>query len=487
MSSSDPHVSSVAVIGGGIAGLAAAHRLIELDPALRVTLFEASNNLGGILGTVRRDGYLIERSADMFTTREPWGLDLCRRIGFADQLVSPTPANRRAFVVRRGKLLPIPEGFTLMSPAKVWPIVKSPIFSLPGKLRMASEYFSRPRPSDADESLESFVVRHFGREAFDRLIQPLIGGIYTADPAKLSMRATLPQFIEMERRFGSLIRGMRVNRRAHAAQTSGVDAGIHQASGARYSLFVTPRDGMSSLVEAIAARLPADCVRLNSRVERIERDGGWRIAIAGEATPQSFDALILAAPAGISAPLLKCVDAELASLVASVSQAGCSVAVTAYRRDQVAHPCNGSGFVVPIVENRRIIAGSFSSQKFAGRAPEDRILMRVFIGGALQPELTDLPDGDIQRIAREELGELLGIRGEPEFCDVVRWQGMMPQYHVGHLDLVAKIEERVAAIGGFALAGNAYRGVGIPFCIRSGEQAAEQIIRSRHTPCAVAS
>ena len=464
------------MIGGGISGLAAAHRLVELDPNIRVTLFEGSERLGGVLGTLRRDGYLIERSADMFTTREPWGVDLCRRIGFADQLIGTTAANRRAFVVRRGKLLPIPEGFTLMSPAKAWPIIKSQIFSPLGKLRMACDYFSRPRESSADESLQSFVVRHFGREAFDRLIQPLIGGIYTADPSKLSMRATLPQFVELERKFGSLIRGMRVNRRGHAAQSPGVDAGVNQASGARYGLFVTPREGMSSLIDAIAARLPAGTVRLNSRIERIERsdDARWRIAVAGQ-PPESFDALILAAPARLSASLLKSVDADLATPVGSIPYAGCSVAVTAYRRDQIAHPCNGSGFVVPIVENRRIIAGSFSSQKFAGRAPENRILMRVFIGGALQPELTDLPDDDIRRIVREELGELLGIRGEPEFCDVVRWQGMMPQYHVGHRDLAARIEERAAAIPGFALAGNAYRGVGIPFCVKSGEQAAERV------------
>jgi oxygen-dependent protoporphyrinogen oxidase len=485
-----PAAYSVAVIGGGISGLAAAHRLSELDPAVRVSLVEASGQLGGVLGTMRRDGYLIERSADMFTTKEPWALDLCRRIGFAEQLQETRPENRRAFVVRSGKLLPIPEGFTLMSPAKVWPIVKSPIFSPLGKLRMACDYFSRPRQSDADESLESFVVRHFGRETFDRLIQPLIGGIYTADPAKLSMRATLPQFVELERKFGSLIRGMR-NTNPKRQRGTAPD----QASGARYGLFVTPRDGMTSLVEAIASRLPAGCVRLNSPIERIEKceprssppwpeSRPWRITIAGQ-PPESFDALILAVPARLSASLLKNIAADLASLVSSVPYAGCSVAVTAYRRNQIAHPCNGSGFVVPIVEKRRIIAGSFSSQKFAGRAPDDRILMRVFVGGALQPELIDLSDDDIRWIVRGELAELLGIRGEPEFCDVVRWRGMMPQYHVGHLELVSQIEERAAAIPGFALAGNAYRGVGIPFCIRSGEQAAERVISSRHATCAV--
>ena len=311
--------NSVAIIGGGISGLTTAHRLIELDPGIRVTLFEAGDRLGGVLGTIRREGYLIERSADMFTTREPWAVDLCRRIGIADQLIGTVPANRRAFVVRRGKLLPIPEGFTLMSPAKAWPIITSPIFSPLGKLRMACDYFARPRKSHADESLESFVVRHFGREAFDRLIQPLIGGIYTADPAKLSMRATLPQFVDLERRFGSLIRGMR---NSNPTRQRGAPSD-HQASGARYSLFVTPREGMSSLVDALAARLPTGTVRLNSRIERIERsdDARWQISVAGQPA-EPFDALILTASARLSASLLKSVDADLATLVGSIPCAG---------------------------------------------------------------------------------------------------------------------------------------------------------------------
>lgn len=474
-----PDRLSVAVVGGGIAGLAAAHRLVELDPTIRLTLYEAGDRLGGVLSNVRRDGYLIERSADMFTSRDPWALDLCRRVGIADELQGTRPENRRAFVVRRGKLLPIPEGFTLMSPAKAWPIITSPIFTPLGKLRMACDYFTRPRQEGADESLESFVVRHFGRETFDRLIQPLIGGIYTADPAKLSMQATLPQFVELERKFGSLIRGMR-----HTNPKRQRGPHDDQPSGARYGLFVTPRRGMSSLVEAIAGRLPSETVRLNARLERIEQSdsGRWQLSVSGDAAPQSFDALILAVPASLAASLLPGVCGELASLLGQIPYAGCCVAVTAFRREQIAHPCNGSGFVVPIAENRRIIAGSFSSQKFAGRAPDDRILLRIFIGGALQPELADLPDDDIRRLVRQELAELLGASGEPEFCDIVRWQGMMPQYHVGHLDLVAKIEARVASIPGFALAGNAYRGVGIPFCIRSGEQAAESILAGRPTP-----
>ncbi len=495
--SSNGRPRRVAIIGGGISGQAAALRLRELDPAAEVTLFEASDRLGGILQTDRsREGWLIERSADMFTTREPWALELCRRIGIADELIETDRRFRRAYVVRRGRLVAVPEGFTLMSPARVWPIVTTPLLSPLGKLRLAWEYFVAAKKDDADESLESFVVRRFGREAFDRLVQPLIGGIYTADPAKLSVHATLPQFVEMERRFGSLIRGMR--------NKGTEDRG--QGTGARYGMFLAPRDGMQRLVEALAARLPPEVVRLNSPVERIEhcrerppwrsgespidvdsaaRNGteavpysaNWRVFLQGHAEPATFDNLILATPGAVSARLLCGIDQQLANLIGRIEHAGCSVAVLGIRREQLSRTINGFGFVVPAIEKRPIIAGSLASLKFPGRAPEGKLLLRVFVGGALQPELAELPDDAIRRIVLAELRDLLGLSSEPEFFLVARWLGMMPQYHVGHLELVRQIEERAAAIPHFALAGNAYRGVGVPFCIRSGELAAEAMMK----------
>jgi protoporphyrinogen/coproporphyrinogen III oxidase len=468
----------VAIIGGGISGLAAAHRIRELDPAAEVTLFEASGRVGGVLETVHRKGWLTERSADMFTTREPWALDLCRRIGIAEELIETDARYRRAFVVRRGRLIPVPEGFTLMSPAKIWPIVATPLLSPLGKLRLAAEYFVSARRENSDESMESFVVRRFGREAFERLIQPLIGGIYTADPAKLSMAATLPQFVELERRYGSLIRGMRVQGSEFRVQETG-DRGQGTGSGARYGQFVAPRKGMQRLVEAMVARLPEQCVRLNSSVSRMERvNECWQVTAGELATVERFDEIILAAPGAVSSRLLETVDQRLAELIARIPYAGCSVAVLGVCRDQVEHPLDGFGFVVPAIEKRKIIACSMASVKFPGRAPEGKVLLRVFVGGALQPELGNLPDCEIRQLVVAELRELIGLSGEPEFFDVARWPGMMPQYHVGHLDLIRQIEERSAAIPHFALAGNAYRGVGIPFCVRSGELAAERIMQS---------
>jgi oxygen-dependent protoporphyrinogen oxidase len=361
-----------------------------------------------------------------------------------------------------------------MSPARIWPIVTTPLLSPLGKLRLGWEYFTPARRDVSDESLESFVVRRFGREAFDRLIQPLIGGIYTADPAKLSVAATLPQFLEMERKSGSLIRGMRGQRSEVRGQRT-EDRG--HGAGARYGLFVAPREGMQRLVDAVAARLSMQSVRLNAPIERIDRaNDQWHLAIRGDR--ESFDEMVLATPGAVSSRLLQGIDNELASLINKIEYAGCSVALLGVRREQIARlpPC--FGFVVPAIEKRRIIAGSFASVKFPGRAPEGNLLIRVFVGGALEPDIGRLPDDEIRNIVLQELRELIGLTGEPEFCEVARWLEHMPQYHVGHLNLVRQIEERAATIPHFALAGNAYRGVGIPFCIRSGEQAAERLIQT---------
>ena len=461
----------VAILGGGISGLAAAHRLTEIAPHIQATLFEASSRLGGILQTQQRGDYLIERSADMFTTREPWALDLCRRVGLADELIATDQRYRRALIVFRGRLHPVPEGFQLLTPSKLWPMAKSPLLYTAGKLRMAGEYFIPPRKSGDDESLAAFVRRRLGNEAFERLVQPLVGGIYTADPEKLSMAATLPQFLEMERCHGGLLRSILKSPQKPAATKN-------EGSGARYGLFLGLRKGMSQLVDAVAARLPSDCVQLNTRVQAVSRtEQGWQVAFEDSRPAVTFDAVIYALP-GASQGLLRLVDDPLSALVGRIERAGCSVVALGYRRSQFKHPLDAFGFVVPAIEKRRMIAASFGSVKFAGRAPADRVLIRTFIGGALQPQLAELPDDELIALVREELGKLLGASGEPEISEVFRWPNAMPQYHVGHLDLVAQIEARVAQVPGFALAGNAYRGVGIPFCIRSGEQAAEQIADS---------
>ncbi len=462
----------IAVVGGGISGLAAAHRLVELDDSLDVVLLEASDRLGGVIETFRSGEFMIESGADNFITDAPWGIDLCRRLGLEDQLLRTNDQFRQASVVCKGTLRPIPEGFLIMAPSKAWPVLRTPILSLRGKLRLAAEYFIPRRENDDDESLASFATRRFGRETFQRLIQPLVGGIYTADAEQLSLKATLPRFLRMEAEHGSLIRAS-MNRKDAG------DRADQSSSGSRYSMFVALRGGLSSLIAALANQLPEGTVRLNSQVERIEQtdDGGWTIELSGDAqTPLDVDAVIVATPTHHAARLLGAVPGELSGSLKQIHYAGAAVIALGFRRDQVEHPLDEFGFVVPLIEGRKILSVSFSSIKYDGRAPEDHVLVRVFIGGACQPEYLELSDDDLIDIARTELAELIGARGEPVMCSVRRHRRAMPQYHLGHMELVDSIDTQVAQLPGLALAGNAYRGVGIPHCIHSGEQAAERIV-----------
>ena len=471
---------NIAVIGGGISGLAAAHRLHELLPDAALQLFETSDRLGGVLQTVHRDGFLIEHSADSFTTKLPWALDLCRRLGIADQLLPTDETRRRALVVCRGRLEPIPTGFVLAAPTKLRPILATRILSWSGKLRLLAEPLIPPRrvlaatSSDDfttfDESVASFATRRLGREAFERLVQPLLSGIYTADAERLSTAAALPELLAYEQQYGSLFRGLR---RDLKKQTTPAND-----SGARYSLFVAPRDGIGSLVDALVRALPAGCVQTSAPVTAIEPQGtgGWLLTIGNE-RPQSFDAMILAMPSYAAANLLRNTASQLATELAAIPYASCVVVNLVYDCNQFGKPIESFGFVVPQVEQRSIIAASFISAKFPGRAPIDRIMIRVFIGGALRPHLVELPTDQLIDMAHRELADLLHISGPPESSDVAPWPRSMPQYHVGHLSRVDRIESLAARLPAFALAGNAYRGVGIPQCIRSGEFAAETIAR----------
>ncbi len=467
------------IIGGGITGLSAAVRLQELSPgsnANRVTweLWESRARLGGVLQTEQVDGFLIERSADSFLNQIPAAYRLAERVGFADQLIAPNIGNRRASVLRAGKMYPVPEGFVLMVPNAIAPMWRTPLLSWEAKLRIAGELLVEPRSADSDdESIASFAIRRFGREAFERLIQPLIGGIYTADPWKLSLRATLPRFLDMEREHGSLLRAIARNRYHESANQSSAPV----QSGARYNQFLAPRDGMSSWIDAIAAKLPREQVFLERSVTRIARiKDAWQVWHRGSDQPTHFDALIVTAPAGKAAELLAENSSELANELRAIPNAGSSVVSLGYRRDQFARPPEGFGLVVPSIEGRRIIAVSHSSNKFPGRAPDDCALLRVFVGGALQPELADLPDEQLIRLVKLELRELYGLQGSPLVTRIARWERAMPQYHLGHVERVVRIESLVAELPGLVLAGAAYRGVGIPQCALEGERAAEKMV-----------
>ncbi len=460
---------SVAVIGGGISGLAAAHHLLRLDPNLNVHLFEAGARLGGVIQTTSKDGFLIENAADNFITTSPTAIELCRDLGLGDELIRTNAGGGGAMVVCRGQLEPIPPGFMVMAPSRLWPILATKILSPMGKLRAGLEVLVPRKRINEDESLKAFICRRFGTQMFERLVQPLVGSIYTADPARLSVAATMPRFLDMEREHGSLIRGMMADRRKQAGAAE--DRG-----GVRYSQFMTLRGGMSRLIEALASHLPQENLHLNSPVRSVIRsEAGWRVQL--ECGRESHaDAVLVASPANHASTILRRVDARLSQRLSRIDYASCAIVSLAFRTDQIQTPVRSFGFVVPHVENHMILSCSFSSEKYDGRAPDGTLLMRVFIGGAMQPGLLRFPDRELIELAYREVAKLLKINGRPIMQNVVRQMEAMPQYHVGHKHLIAEINERVALHPTLALAGSSLSGVGVPGCIDSGQKGAARLV-----------
>lgn len=471
----------VVVVGGGITGLTTCYRLHrqarERSLPLDITLLEAGGRVGGILDTTHEQGVLLEHGPDCFITNKPWGVQLCEELQLQDDMIGTTTEHRRSFIVRHGKLCPVPQGLYLMIPGSFWSFAASSIMSWRGKLRMGLDVVLPRRvpphraPGEAeveeDESLAQFVTRRLGREALERVAQPMVGGIYTADPAKLSLRATMPHFLEMEQRHGSLIRALWHHQRQTVQQG---------ASGPRYGLFTSFRHGMQTLVDRLESCLPAHTMRLQTRVTGVERQlpSSWIIGLEGQ--PQiKADAVCLALPAPQASSLLHSVDADLAAEM-QIPYASSAIMNLVMRRRDIAHPLNGMGFVVPAVEHRALIACSFSSVKFAGRAPEEQVLLRAFVGGAMHQEQFEQSDEAMQGAVLRDLHQLLGMSGEPLRVSLRRWPQSMPQYHLGHLHRVARIESLVSRLPGLVLAGNAYRGVGVPDCIRSGNEAAHTLL-----------
>lgn len=471
----------VAIIGAGIAGLAAAHRLLErsaeTNEPLELLIFESGARLGGIIKTEERDGFLLEQGPDSFITEKPAAIELARRLGLESHLIQANEKHRRSFIVRGTELIPVPAGFQLIAPTRFWPFFNSEIMSWSGKARMALDLvLPRLKTNGAmdesmDESLAQFIRRRLGREALERIAQPMIGGIYTADPERLSLQATMPRFIELERKHRSIIRALRKEK---AAEPNEVQS---QTQGARYGLFASFDRGMQVLVDRLAAKLASTGIALRTRVTAVDLDRtSMQWQVRSEHGPAiTVDAVCLAVPAYAAASLLVETDVLLAAGLKQIPYESTATVNLAYRRADVADPLNGFGFVVPFIEKRSLLACTFSSVKFAGRAPQDSVLLRAFVGGALQAELVELEETEMLSRVRSDLSDLLGVASAPLFSTVSRWPQSMPQYEIGHIARINKIAERLTALPGLALAGNAYSGVGIPDCIRSGETAADSL------------
>lgn len=463
----------VAVVGAGISGLAAAHQLNSLDKSLDVTVFEASEKPGGVLQTEHVDGFCMELGPDSVLSRLPWGVGLFRQIGMADELINTSDSHHGVYVVCRGKLERLPDGLAVMAPQRIWPMVTTPILSWRGKFRLAAERFVPRRRLAEDESLAEFARRRLGREAFERLVQPLAGGIYMGDPEQLSIGATFPQFVEMESKYGSLVKAAQSGRRK-AEATSG-------AGGPQYSMFVAPRRGFSSAIDALASQLSNCQIHCSQQVLALTRnDHGWSVEVKDGSTKESrredFSGVIVAVPANRAGSMLQKSHQELSEQLEEIPYAGCVVVNMGYDREAIPHGLDSFGFLVPHVEQRPILACTFSSVKYAERAPDGKVLLRAFLGGACFPEVMNWSDEKILQTVQDELQQLLTVSKPPLFSRITRWHDVMPQCVLGHSKRVERIDQLVAQLPCLELAGNAYHGVGIPHCIRSGQQASDSLV-----------
>ncbi len=458
----------VAIVGAGVSGLTAAFALQNKN--VRVTLFEAADSPGGVLSTENRDDFLIEHSADMFVTDPSSAIQLCEQIGFADQLIPTIPENRFSSIVREGKLCRTPAGFSLLAPNRLDSIMTSPLLSSWGKLRFLMEYFHRKTNSTQDESLKTFTTRHFGRQVFERIVQPLVSGIYSANAEVLSVRATLERFVRMEQQFGSLIKAARQKNRHRSEE--------QESSGARYGMFVTPQNGFGSLIRALIDAIPNVQLQTSQPIDQVKRTRqNWALSFANKTN--DYDAVILSTPAKVAARLVASEDESLAQQLSAIQYGSMIVIAVICQDHHFVGPPEGFGFVVPEIENRRIIACSFSSNKFPNRAPSGHHVIRVFIGGKAAQQLKDASDETLINIVDEELSELISFTTDENVrYRVLRWNDRMPQYTVGHLERIDQIQQTISKLPALEIAGSSYFGVGIPACIQSGLDAASRIQNS---------
>lgn len=464
----------ICIVGGGLSGLTAASKLQRLLPNASISIYEAGARVGGVIHSERIGTFLVDHGADMFATNPPGALKLCEELGVSQDLILPTDEGQGAKIVRNGELLPLPEGFVLMRATQLIPMLRTPLLSLRGKIRFLLERWIPARKGERgaeDESISQFVERRMGKEMLDRIVAPLAAGIYTADINRLSMRATMGPIAKMEATYGSLAKATAARRK------SGQDSVERNSTGARYSQFRAFPGGMVQLIDALVADLPEDCIQLNSAVTGFKAcgAGGWELAVSQQVV--TCDEIILATPPRISSNLLKDQCPIAANILTDIEASSVAIVVLGVQRSQIKNPANCFGFVVPLTEKRKILACSFASAKFSGRAKEDEVLIRVFVGGAMQSELLDESDEVLIDLVRVELSELIGLTGEPSLEKVIRWDNAMPQYHVGHQERIKRLEKEIDQIDNLTMVSNAFHGVGIAPLIGQAEKAAESIAK----------
>jgi protoporphyrinogen/coproporphyrinogen III oxidase len=468
----------IAIIGGGVSGLSAAYALQkQLNKAaeLDYVLFEAGPRFGGVIHTERVGDFVIEAGPDSFLTEKPWAAELCRELGLGDQLIASNDAERRTYILLGGQLVPLPDGLMFMIPTDLAATFLSPLFSWRTKLRMIREWFYRPSPDVPESTVAEFVERHYGREMVERVADPLLAGVYGGGTDELSASSVLARFVEIEARQGSLGRAMVAARKLQNLSGEQGSAGQPRIAVPTRSLFTSLKGGMQTMTDALLAQIPEPTRRLNTPIEALMPESGkW--LVVGSGRTEEFDAVIIATPAYTATELLRDYVPQVSS---ELDQIGYSSSVTVtLGYDEKTRPFlpPGFGFLVPRTEGKRIQACTFVHNKFPNRAPADSALIRCFLGGTRDQEVVQLTDSEIIATVRGELEEILGITSEPVFVKIFRWLNAMAQYNLGHKTRVERIRRLISATPGLALAGNAYIGIGVPDCVRSGSEAAAKVL-----------
>lgn len=462
------------IVGGGIAGLAAGYYIQQLavEHGLPVSLqiIEKGPAFGGKILTERTDGFVIEGGPDTFIATKPWAVTLCRELGIGDRLHGTNPKYNKTYILHSNRLHRLPSGLTMMIPTEVIPMLTTGLLSWRGKARMAMDFFMPSANGLQDESMGDFVTRRLGREAYEHLVEPLMSGIYAGDGDKLSLKATLPYLLDLERKYGGLVRGALALRKSRTRNGGAVQ-------GSR-SLFLTPRTGLAEIVEALVAALQESGAVLQTGVEASEIviDAGMPHLQLSDGSSLQADGLILATPAYISAELISSFDPVLASLLLEIEYVSSATISLAYRKSDLPRQLDGYGYVIPRREGRKALACTWTSSKFPHRAPEDHALLRVFVGRAGQETEINWNESDLLALAQDEVRITLGIDCPPLFNRVHIFDRAMPQYNTGHLMRLGKMEKELEKWPWVSLAGAGYRGIGIPDCINSGKKAAQRLV-----------
>jgi oxygen-dependent protoporphyrinogen oxidase len=473
---------NVIIIGGGIAGLAAAVHLKSGAKAygktVDVLVLEKNNRIGGKILTEKIDKYLIEGGPDSFLPEKIWSVNLARHLGLEPEMLPSNDQFKGTFIYSRKKLHSLPEGVMLMVPTSFWPMAKSSLISWPGKIRMGMEVFMPKRRSRDDESLASFVTRRLGRECLEKIAEPLVAGIHTSNPDNMSVLATFPRFVQMEQKSGSLILGMisAMKSRPHATLSGPSRKG---QDAPKMTYFMSFKNGMQVLPQACTEYIGKDSIRINAGVKAVEPRGkGYSVVLESGETLQA-DHVMLASASYDSLEMVKGFDANLAAKMGVIEWSSSATVSIVFRKEDVRVPLRGFGFIVPRVEGRRINAATYSSIKWSYRAPDDTIMVRVFVGGGHHEELVrELDDAGMVRMVLEELDTILGLKANALFSKVYRWYKGMPKYTVGHLEQIAVLDRMLATHQGLHLIGCSYKGIGIGDCVHEAQIAAEKILKS---------